>query len=254
MKVVLLCGGKGTRLREYTEKIPKPLIEVGGKPILWHIMKIYSHHGFNEFVLCLGYKGEMIKEYFAQHHWKCNDFTIKNNEMELHTSNEEDWKITFVDTGQNSSKSQRLSKIKTHINGENFLVAYGDDVSDVNIREVVNKHHQHGRIATLTAIPLHSQFGVLETNAENEIITFKEKPRLNNMWFNGGFFVFNKQIFDYLDKGELEKEVFEVLSFERQIVAYHHDGFWKCMNTFKDVQELNEHWCKGIPQWKVWQD
>ncbi|MFH1275553.1 MAG: glucose-1-phosphate cytidylyltransferase [Candidatus Woesearchaeota archaeon] len=253
MQVVILCGGKGTRLREYTEDIPKPLVEIGGKPILWHIMKIYSHYGFNEFILCLGYKGEKIKEYFAHRHWKDNNFTIQGKQIDLHTTNnEEDWKITFVDTGIDSSKAERLSQIKNYVTGNEFLVAYGDDVSDVNIQKVVRKHQEHGKIATLTAIPLHSQFGVLETNENNEIITFKEKPRLEKMWFNGGFFVFNKRIFDYLHQGELEKEVFETLSFEKQIVAHHHEGFWKCMNTFKDSQDLNEHWKKGTAQWKVW--
>lgn len=254
MQVVILCGGKGTRLREYTEEIPKSLVEVGGKPILWHIMKIYSYYGFNDFILCLGYKKEKIKEYFAQRHWRDNNFTLKDNKIELHSCTEEDWKIIFVDTGQDSSKSERLAKVKDYIEGDTFLVAYGDDVCDVNVGQVVEKHNSHGKVATLTAIPLYSQFGILETNEKGEIVTFKEKPRLEKMWFSGGFFIFNRKIFDYLNKGELENEVFESLAAERQIVAYHHDSFWKCMNTFKDVQELNECWEKGKAPWKVWKD
>lgn len=254
MQVVILCGGKGTRLREYTEELPKPLVEIGGKPILWHIMKIYAHYGYNDFILCLGYKGEKIKEYFAQRHWKDHNFTLQNNQLEVHAGKDEDWKITLVDTGQHSSKADRLLKIRDYITEDNFLVAYGDDVSDVDIAEVVEKHNQHQKIATLTAIPLHSEFGVLETNENNEIITFKEKPRLEQLWFNGGFFVFNRKIFDYLNKGELENEVFESLAEERQIVSHHHEGFWKCMNTFKDAQELNERWEKGTAPWKVWEE
>lgn len=234
MKVVILCGGKGTRLKEYTEDIPKPLVEVGGKPILWHIMKIYSHYGFNEFVLCLGYKGEKIKEYFKE--------------------NKEGWKIEFADTGEESSKSERLKKIKDYINEDLFLVAYGDDVCDVNLKEVVKTHKSHGKITTLTAIPLYSQFGIVETNRKNEVVNFKEKPRLDNYWFNGGFFVFDRKIFDYLDIGELENEVFERLVQENQIIAYKHDGFWKCMNTFKDTQELNKLWNEHNAPWKVWRD
>ena len=229
MKVVLLCGGKGTRLRELTEDIPKPLVEIGGKPILWHIMKTYSHHGYNDFILCLGYKGEKIKEYFK----------------------DSPWNISFVDTGLDANKSSRLKQIESLIDSDKFLLAYGDDVSDVNISEVVDKHKAHGKMVTLTAIPLQSNFGILDMNDDNHVTNFKEKPKLDH-WFNGGFFVMNKEIFNHLDKGELEKEVFEHLASLNQIVAHKHDGFWKCMNTFKDTQELNEMWEKGEAVWKVW--
>ena len=232
MKVVILCGGKGTRLREKTEFMPKPLIRVGGMPILWHIMKHYSHHGYKDFILCLGYKGNMIKEYFKD--------------------NNENWNIEFVDTGEDSTKAERLMKIKDYINTEKFLAAYGDDISDININETVNFHLKHGKMVTLTAIPLYSNFGILEMNDNNEIIKFKEKPRLHGHWFNGGFFVFNKKIFDYLNKGDLEKEVFEFLSKENQIIGFKHKGFWKFMNTFKDWQELNELWKENKAKWKIW--
>ena len=232
MKVVILCGGKGTRLKEYTEEIPKSLVEIGDIPILGHIMKIYSHHGFNDFILCLGYKGNKIKEYFL--------------------NNKEDWNIEFVDTGENSTKSERLLKIKDYITEDNFLVAYGDDVSDVNIREVLEFHKKSKKIVTLTSIPLYSQFGIVKTNEKNEVIRFEEKPRLEGYWFNGGFFVFKKEIFDYLDKGELEDDVFKYLAAQNQVVTFKHEGFWKCMNTFKDTQELNDLWKKGKASWKVW--
>jgi len=234
MQVVILCGGKGTRLRELTEDIPKPLVEIGGKPILWHIMKIYSHHGFNDFILCLGYKGSKIEDYFKKH---------KN-----------DWSITFVDTGENSLKSQRLMQIKEYIKGDTFLCAYGDDVCDVDIKKIIEFHKKNKKIATLTAIPLYSQFGIVEIDKNGAVGSFKEKPRLNDYWFNGGYFVFDKKIFDYLDKGELEKEVFEFLASQKQIQAYRHEGFWKSMNTFKDTIELNQIWDKGQAPWQIWQD
>jgi glucose-1-phosphate cytidylyltransferase len=231
-QVVILCGGKGTRLKELTEEIPKPLIEIGGKPILWHIMKIYSHYGFNDFILCLGYKGEKIKEYFKDHH--------------------NSWNIQYIETGEDSLKSERLKQVKPLIKDENFLLAYGDDVSDVNLKEVFNFHLKNKKIATITACPLYSQFGILEINEKDEITEFKEKPRIENLWFNGGFMVLNKDIFNYLDKGELEKEVFSFLSKEKQIQAFKHNGFWKSMNTFKETKELNDLWDSNKAFWKVW--
>jgi len=231
-QVVILCGGKGTRLKELTEEIPKPLIEIGGKPILWHIMKIYSHHGFNDFILCLGYKGEKIKEYFKDHH--------------------DGWNIQYVETGEDSLKSERLKQIQSLIKDENFMLAYGDDVCDVNIKEVFNFHVKNKKITTITACPLYSQYGILEMNENHEITDFKEKPRIDHLWFNGGFMVLNKEIFNYLDKGELEKEIFGILAKEKQIQAFKHDGFWKSMNTFKETKELNELWDSGKAFWKVW--
>jgi glucose-1-phosphate cytidylyltransferase len=232
MKVVILCGGKGTRLKEYTEDIPKPLIEIGGKPILWHIMKTYSHYGFKDFILCLGYKGNKIKEY------------IENN-------NQEKWNVEFVDTGEKSNKGQRIKAVEEYIKEDNFFVAYGDDVSDVNIKEILNFHNKNNKIVTLTAVNPLSQFGIMEINNNSEITEFKEKPKLDH-WINGGFFVFNKKIFNYLkDDYDLETETFEELVKEKQIQAFKHNGFWKCMNTFKDTVELNELWEQNNAPWKV---
>ena len=232
MKTVILCGGKGTRLRELTEEIPKPLVEIGGKPILWHLMKIYSHYGFNDFILCLGYKGELIKEYFSR-------------------NNKENWKITFVDTGEEANKAERIKKVQKYIKDDNFFVAYGDDVCDVNVKKVLDLHLKKGKIVTLTAVNLLSPFGVMEVNENDEVTEFKEKPKLD-YWMNGGYFVFNKKIFNYLKEGyDLEKEAFEELAKEKQIAAFKHHGFWKSMNTFKDVVELNELWERGNAPWKV---
>ncbi|MBU0628032.1 MAG: NTP transferase domain-containing protein [Nanoarchaeota archaeon] len=234
MKVAILCGGKGTRLKELTEEIPKPLVEIGGKPILWHIMKIYSHYGFNDFILCLGYKGNLIEEYF------------RNN-----SNKEQRWNIEFVDTEENSNKGQRIKKIENYIKEDNFFVAYGDDVSDVNIKKVLEQHMKNNKIVTLTAVNPESQFGIMDINHNNEIIEFKEKPKLDH-WINGGFFVFNKRIFDYLkDNCDLETDAFKALVKEKQITAFKHDGFWKCMNTFKDTMELNELWDNDKAPWKV---
>jgi len=233
MKVAILCGGKGTRLKELTEELPKPLVEIGGKPILWHIMKIYSNYGFNDFILCLGYKGEKIQEYFQ-------------------SNNKENWNIEFIDTGQNTNKGERIKKIEPYIKENNFCVAYGDDVADVNIKDILDFHLKNNKIVTLTAVPLLSQFGIMEMNNNNEIIEFKEKPKLDH-WINGGFFVFNKKIFSYIKPNyDLEKEAFEELVKEKQIQAFKHDGFWKCMNTFKDTMELNELWENNKAPWKVW--
>ena len=232
MKTVILCGGKGTRLRELTEEIPKPLVEIGGKPILWHLMKIYSHYGFNDFILCLGYKGELIKEYFSR-------------------NNKENWKITFVDTGEEANKAERIKKVQKYIKDDNFFVAYGDDVCDVNVKKVLDLHLKKNKVVTLTAVNLLSPFGVMEVNDNDEVTEFKEKPKLD-YWMNGGYFVFNKKIFNYLKEGyDLEKEAFEELAKEKQIAAFKHHGFWKSMNTFKDVVELNELWEKGDAPWKV---
>jgi len=233
MKVVILCGGEGTRLNEYTDKIPKPLIEIGGKPILWHIMKIYSHYGYNEFILCLGYKGEKIKEYFQS-----NDHGFEN--------------VRFADTGLRNNKAERLKRVEKFIDGENFFLAYGDDVSNVNIKKILEFHLKNKKIATITTVNLVSQYGILKLNKKNEITDFEEKPVLD-YWVNGGFFVLNKKIFSRIKKGmELEDDVFRKLSKAREICAFKHKGFWKSMNTLKDVKELNDIWESGSAPWKVW--
>lgn len=228
MEVVILCGGKGTRLSEYTQSIPKPMIEIGGKPILLHLMEFYASLGHKDFTLCLGYKGKKIEEYFK---------------------NIKDWNINCIDTGENSNKAERLVKVKDKIKGSTFLVSYGDDVSDVNINEVIKFHNKKNKIVTLTAVPLMSPFGVIELNKKNEVISFKEKPELNHL-INGGFYVMEKKIFDFIRKGyDLEKETFEKLAKQNQIVAFKHNGFWKSMNTLKDVMELNELYNIGSISW-----
>ncbi|MCK4589175.1 MAG: NTP transferase domain-containing protein [Nanoarchaeota archaeon] len=237
MQVVILCGGKGTRMWPLTKTRPKPMIPIGEKPLLWHLMKIYSYYGHKEFLLCLGHMANIIKDYFS------NPENI-----------EKDWKISFIDTGLDFSKSERIMKVRDHIKEDNFLLAYGDDIAQININESIEFHIQNNKMVTLTAPPLFSQFGVLEINQNNEITYFREKPRLENFWFNGGFFVFNRKIFDYLHLGELEKEVFENLSQERQISAFKLNGYWQCMNTSKEAMELNQLWEKGNAPWKVWKN
>ena len=228
MEVVILCGGKGTRLSEYTQSIPKPMIEIGGKPILLHIMKFYASFGHKEFILCLGYKGDKIQEYFKD---------IK------------EWNIGFVNTGEDSNKAERLVKVKNKINGNTFLVSYGDDISDIDVNEIIKFHNIKRKIVTLTAVPLISPFGIVELNGRNEVINFKEKPKLNHL-INGGFYVMEKKIFDFIKQGyDLEKETFEELAKHNQIVAFKHNGFWKSMNTLKDVIELNEMFTKGEAPW-----
>ncbi|MBI4173923.1 MAG: NTP transferase domain-containing protein [Candidatus Aenigmarchaeota archaeon] len=231
MQVAIFCGGRGSRLYPYTENIPKPLIEIGGKPILWHVMKIFSHYGHNDFILCLGYLGEKIRQHFA--------------------GQKEGWNIEFVDTGMDTTKAGRLLKIADLIS-DDFFVAYGDDVSDVDVRKLYAFHKDHGKTATLTAVNPYSQYGIIEINAEMQVVDFKEKPRLDK-WINGGFFVFKRAIFEHLGNGgELETQVFAELSRKRELMAYQHHGYWGSVNTFKDVLDLNGMWNSGKASWKVW--
>ena len=228
MQVVVLCGGKGTRLSEYTEQIPKPLIDIGGKPILSHIMDMYGQYGCNDFVLCLGYKGSKIKEFFE---------------------NEDKYNIEFVDTGIDSNKAERILKIKDYVKEDNFFVTYGDDLSDVDINKLLKFHYKNKKVATLTAIDLISPFGILKINKKCEVTRFKEKPKLNHL-MNGGYYVFSKKIFDYIKKGfDLEKDTFEDLAKKKMISAFYHKGFWKSMNTLKDVIEFNEMFVNGKIPW-----
>ncbi len=231
MKTVILCGGKGTRMGALSESLPKPLVKIGDKPVLWHIMKIYSHYGFNEFVLCLGYKGKLIKEYFAKH----------NNEA---------WEINFVETGENSSKSQRLAKIGKFVKGP-FFLAYGDDVADIDLKELLKFHQKNNKIGTITAVRPQSPFGVMNLSKDGAIESFEEKPVLDQ-WINGGFMVLEEKIFDFLKLGELEEEVFKKLVKEKQLNAFRHYGKWKAMNTLKDNIELNELWQEKKSFWKAW--
>ena len=255
MKVVILCGGVGYRLKEETEFKPKPMVAVGNQPILWHIMKIYSHYGFNEFIVVLGYKGDYIKDYFLNQKYASDNFTLntKNGSIKILKSNnyKDEFKITFIDTGQETLPGERILMVKDYIPEEDkdFMVTYGDGVSDVNIGDLVKFHKKNGKVVTLTAVPLMSPFGIMELNKDNEVTQFKEKPKLNH-WMNGGFYVFSRDIFNYLKSGhDLEKGAFEALAKEKKIAAFRHEGFWKSMNTLKDVIELNEMFERGEMPW-----
>lgn len=257
MKVVILCGGVGTRMREETEFKPKPLVEIGGRPILWHIMKLYSYFGFKDFVLCLGYKGDMIKEYFMHYDWIQNDFTLKIGEKkEIHyegISDERNWGITFADTGLTTNTGGRIKKIEKYIGEDAFLATYGDGVANIDIKKLIEYHNSKKKSATLTGVHPTSRFGVLETESNGLVTGFNEKPNLDG-WINGGFFVFEKKIFDYLDENSvLEQKPLSNLARDRQLSVYKHEGFWACMDTFKDAQTLNEIWSRGNVPWKVWQ-
>lgn len=228
MKTVILCGGKGMRFREHTNLIPKPMALIGEKPILWHIMKIYSQFGFNEFILCLGYQGEVIEEYFKD---------------------TPEWGIIFEHTGMETNTGGRIKKIEKHINDDVFFATYGDGLADIDLNKLLKFHTNHGKIATLTTVKPCSQFGMLELDGDDFILDFKEKPLLD-IWINGGFFVFNKDVFDYIGMNDvLEGEVLERLVRIRELVAYKHQGFWKCMDTYKDNIELNEMWNKRDAKW-----
>lgn len=257
MKVVILCGGKGERLRERTEVIPKPLVEIGGKPMLWHIMKIYSHYGYNDFILCLGYKGEVIKRYFMDEVWKDDDFTIdfgkKEKNLHFHSDNhKEHWTITFAETGATTNTGGRIKRVEKYIEDDTFLATYGDGLAAIDINSLISYHHKHGKIATLTAVQPTSPFGLITIRKDGTIGTFEEKPPLQQ-WINGGFFVFNRKIFDYLgEKDILEKATLQRLAADNEIVAYQHRGYWRCMDTYKDTRDLNEEWEHGNAAWRIW--
>ena len=257
MKVVILCGGKGTRLREETEFRPKPMVKIGGKPILWHIMKLYAHHGFNQFILCLGYKGEAVKEYFYHYMLHNNDVTIKlgkNRKITIHENHEaEDWEITLVDTGENTLKGARIHKIMDYID-DDFMVTYGDGVSNIDIRSLVDYHKKHGRIAPVTGVSPPSAFGQIHVK-NLEVVEFHEKPQIKEGIINGGFFVFNRKIFNYLNGDEtcdLEMGALEQLTGEQQLMVFRHEGGWACMDTYRDTIYLNQLWENGQAFWKVW--
>lgn len=257
MKVAVLCGGQGTRLREETEFRPKPLIDVGGRPILWHIMKTYAHYGFRDFVLCLGYRGNMIKEYFLNYEAMNNDFTIclgAMSEIRYHgLHDEQDFRVTLADTGADAMTGGRVKAIERYIDGDTFMLTYGDGVADVNICELLKFHQSHGKIATVTTVPPVSRFGILDVKESGRVSKFMEKPRSEG-WANAGYFIFNRRIFDYLSGPQciLEREPLEKLVAEDQLMAYQHDGFFYAMDTYREYQHLNELWSKGQAPWKVW--
>lgn len=255
LKVLILCGGTGTRLREETEYKPKPLVEVGGMPILWHIMKHYSQAGFREFVLALGYKGGMIKEYFLNFEWMSNDFTLNLRSREervvCSAHDLEDWSITFAETGLKTHTGGRVKRAQKYLEGDLFLATYGDGISNVDIGKLVAFHKKNKKIVTLTGVHPSSPFGVIESQ-DGLVKSFKEKPRLEGM-INGGFFVFDQRIFEYLGEDAiLEEEPLRRLAADGQVAVYRHEDFWACMDTFKDVERLNAMWDQGDHPWKTW--
>ncbi|MCX6770019.1 MAG: sugar phosphate nucleotidyltransferase [Candidatus Micrarchaeota archaeon] len=258
MKVVILCGGEGTRLREETEYKPKPMVTIGGLPILWYIMKTYSHYGYNEFVLCLGYKGDSIKQFFMTHEMMHNDVTIKTSDRArdvIHkTKDFEDWTITFADTGLKSNTGSRIKRIEKYIGTDDFFLTYGDGLIDSNIEDELKFHRKMKTIGTLTAVHPHSKLGLIKPGTDGLVETFVEKPVLYD-YVNGGFYVFKKDVFDYLDIDEncaLETKPMERLVKEKQLAMYKHEGFWHAMDTYKDYLELNGMWDEGKRPWKVW--
>ncbi|TDE43934.1 glucose-1-phosphate cytidylyltransferase [Flavobacterium rhamnosiphilum] len=256
MKVVILAGGLGTRLSEETVLRPKPMVEIGGMPILWHIMKIYSSYGYNDFVICLGYKGYVIKEYFANYFMHKSDVTIdlKNNSVKIHESEAEPWTITLVDTGLNSMTGGRIKRIQKHIGNEPFLLTYGDGVSNVNIKDLVTTHKRNGKFCTVTSVQPSGRFGALNLGAENQVDSFLEKPKGDGAWINGGFFVCQPEVFNYIegDNTIFEKAPMEDLAADGQMGAHLHEGFWKPMDTLRDKVELDESWESNKAAWKTW--
>ena len=259
MKAVILAGGLGTRLSEETEMRPKPMVEIGGKPILWHIMKIYSSYGFNEFIICLGYKGNMIREYFANYFLYQSDVTINlsDNSIDVHNCKAEPWKITLVDTGLNTQTGGRIKRIKNYIDGKPFFITYGYGVSDVNIEKLLKFHKKNKKLLTMTAVQPEGRFGSLDIDQNTDaIIKFLEKPKGDNAWINGGFFIAQPEIIDYIknDMTVFEREPLEKLAKESNLIAYKHKGMWKCMDTQRDKSQLNQMWETGNAEWKVWDE
>ncbi len=257
MKAVILAGGFGTRLSEETGVKPKPMVEIGDKPILWHIMKIYSAHGIDDFIICLGYKGYMIKEYFATYALHRSDvtFDLRNDSMEVHQNNTEPWKITLVDTGDKTMTGGRLKRVRRYVGDETFSLTYGDGVSDLNIRALIDFHRSQGKLATLTAVKPPGRFGAFKLgNNEHQISSFKEKPQGDGAWINGGFFILSPKVFDYIegDSTVWEKEPMERLADEGQLSAYRHKGFWQPMDTLRDKMYLENLWQEGAPPWRTW--
>jgi len=256
MKVVLLAGGLGSRLSEETSLRPKPMVEIGGKPILWHIMKIYSHYGYNDFVICLGYKGYVIKEYFANYFLHQSDVTIDiaENKLEVHNSQAEPWKITLVDTGVNSMTGGRIKRAAKYLNNEPFLLTYGDGVGNVDIKALVEFHQKNKKLVTVTAVQPSGRFGALSIDDTDAVSSFYEKPQGDGAWINGGFFVCQPEAINYIDADATiwERAPMETIAAEGQMAAFRHEGFWKPMDTLRDKNELEEDWNKGEAQWKLW--
>ncbi|MEA3254465.1 MAG: glucose-1-phosphate cytidylyltransferase [Candidatus Altiarchaeota archaeon] len=260
MKVVILCGGMGMRLREETEYKPKPMIAIGGKPVLWHIMKVYSHYGFKEFILALGYKGEVIKDYFYNYEILNNDFTIglgSQKNIEIHSNHrEQGWRITLADTGDKALKGSRIKKIEHYVDGDLFMLTYGDGIANIDLRELLSFHKNHGCIGTVTGVRPISRFGELAVE-KDRVTSFMEKPQLSEGLVNGGFFVFNRDIFNYLsedDNCDFEFGPLEQLAKDGELKVYKHEKDWECMDTFRDMKHLNKLWKNNEAFWKIWGD
>lgn len=258
MKVVILAGGLGTRLREETEYRPKPMVDIGSRPILWHIMKIYEHYGFKEFIICLGYKGEVIKEYFLNYEAMNSDFTIQLgdiNSVQFHNNPKEtDWRVTLAETGEKAQTGARVKRIEKYIDEDSFMLTYGDGIINININKLVEYHQAHGKIGTVTGVHLSSRFGELVYN-ENQVVKFSEKPQVKEGLINGGYFVFNREFFDYLDDNDscvLERDPLETLASDGELMMYAHHGFWQCIDTYRELEHVNNMWRSPSPPWKVW--
>lgn len=258
MRTIILAGGLGTRLREETEYRPKPLVDVGGKPILWHIMKTYAHYGYTDFLVCLGYRGNMIKDYFLNYDALNNDFTIKlghNGQITYHGDHKEQgFSVTLVDTGLDTMTGERVRRAQRLVDDDTFMVTYGDGLANIDIQALIDFHHSHGRIATVTTIRPISRYGLIELASGGEVLSFVEKPHLEN-WVNAGYFVFNRRIFDYLDDCNcvLEREPLERLAKDEELMAFRHNGFFYAMDTYREYVYLNELWNEGRALWKVWE-
>jgi glucose-1-phosphate cytidylyltransferase len=255
MKVVILAGGFGTRISEESQFKPKPMIEIADKPILWHIMKYYAHFGFHEFVVCLGYKSNIIKDFFANYYMYDSDieFDLSDNSVKLLAANSEDWKVTLAETGLNTMTGGRLKRVAKYIKEDTFMMTYGDAVSDVDLNQLIQAHKSSGKIATITAVKPEGRFGVLEIDKDNAIRQFNEKNKADNAWINGGFMVLDRKVFDYIegDQTVFERKPLEDLAKEGQLGAFEHNGFWQCMDTQRDKQLLEQIWLNN-PPWKVW--
>ncbi len=258
MQVVILCGGKGTRLREETEYRPKPMVPIGNYPILWHIMKLYAHYGHADFILCLGYKGQVIKDYFLNYRQVVNDITVQlgaNHSITFHETNQaENWRVSLVNTGEDTMTGGRVGRIEKHITDDLFLLTYGDGVGNIDLDALVKFHRAHGRLATLTGVRPPGRFGELVTQ-DTEIAEFNEKPQTSGGRINGGFFVFSREVFRYLSSDQgliLEQEPLRKLAADRQLMCYPHDGFWQPMDTFREFEMLNQMWSRQQAPWKVW--
>ena len=259
MKVVILAGGFGTRISEESHLKPKPMIEIGEQPILWHIMKEYSKYGFNDFIICLGYKAYVIKEYFANYFLHTSDITfdLTKNEMIVHNNYSEPWKVTLVDTGLNTMTGGRIKRIEKFVENEPFMLTYGDGVSDINIQKLLEFHQSHGKIATITAINYEQRFGVLSIDSKNNVKSFREKQEQDGYWINGGYMILNPKIFDYITDGDntvFEQDTLKKLVQDKELVAYKHNGFWQCMDTKQEMDKLDGMLAEGSAPWKVWKD